>query len=499
MTTLPGGPATSATRREGRSPTGAAWARLVVLVVVAALLARHGRSTLAVVVLVSSLALLGAAVAVPGKMAALDRALVHGVGRVARGILFGPLAVFIGVVVHGAARSFRFDALRGSAACAPRGWVDLRPDGRPRSIGGPGLRSRGGRLRGRAAALAVVAAVVVAAIAFNRLTGIGPDPAPPSSDPSAVASPSSLPSAQAGEPFAAQLRADQSSFPPRYDPVFGVRVPDGHTALVNVEDRVRQSWEPAVDGPTVWFFGGSTMFGIGQRDAHTIPSEVARLASSEGAAIRPVNFGVPGMVQVQEAQLFGYLLASRAPPDMAVFYDGCNDMYVASGRILDGGDPSEPTSLFADQVRSALEAQNGAPDALAGGPASRQMSEAEAIELGARQYRDGVAMTEGAARSRSIPLLFTWQPVLSSRQPHAADEPLVESIWGADPADSWQREDRILRGIAEQSEVEPLDLTDSLDQVDEAVYDDWCHTNELGARTVATAMWPAIREALDAG
>ena len=50
-----------------------------------------------------------------------------------------------------------------------------------------------------------------------------------------------------------------------------------------------------------------------------------------------------------------------------------------------------------------------------------------------------------------------------------------------------------------RNEVEPLDLTDSLDQVDEAVYDDWCHTNELGARTVATAMWPAIREALDAG
>ena len=52
------------------------------------------------------------------------------------------------------------------------------------------------------------------------------------------------------------------------------------------------------DGPpiVVWFFGGSTMWGTGQRDERTIPSLVVREASNAGLNLHAVNNGQPGLI-----------------------------------------------------------------------------------------------------------------------------------------------------------------------------------------------------------
>ncbi len=110
-----------------------------------------------------------------------------------------------------------------------------------------------------------------------------------------------------------------------WDPFIGTRMKDYDGLHVTVSDGRRVSFQPEDPELTVWYFGGSTMFGIGQRDTHTIPSEIARLAERDGTAVRSANYGVPGWVNWQETLLLAELLDSQKPPDLIVFYDGAND------------------------------------------------------------------------------------------------------------------------------------------------------------------------------
>jgi len=113
-----------------------------------------------------------------------------------------------------------------------------------------------------------------------------------------------------------------------YTPATMGSIRDFEGRYVNVENRVRRSHVTAVPGEPldVWFFGGSTMFGFdAQRDEHTIPSEVVRLAEAEGRPIRARNYGSPGATNYQETMIFAQLLAAGERADLAVFYDGTND------------------------------------------------------------------------------------------------------------------------------------------------------------------------------
>ena len=97
---------------------------------------------------------------------------------------------------------------------------------------------------------------------------------------------------------------------------------------MNVNDGIRRSYEPAASGDPVevYFLGGSAMFGWFQRDEHTIPSEVARLAEADGIPVRVVNHATPAYVNWQESLKLQALVTSGHRPDVAVFYDGANEL-----------------------------------------------------------------------------------------------------------------------------------------------------------------------------
>jgi lysophospholipase L1-like esterase len=92
----------------------------------------------------------------------------------------------------------------------------------------------------------------------------------------------------------------------------------------------------------VWFFGASALFGDGQRDDHTIPSEFARLAEADGIALEVRNYGRPGIAMWQELELFQQLVASGQQPDLVVFYDGFNDLAWQMNLELS----AEPTNVY---------------------------------------------------------------------------------------------------------------------------------------------------------
>ncbi|TMB98392.1 MAG: SGNH/GDSL hydrolase family protein [Chloroflexi bacterium] len=82
---------------------------------------------------------------------------------------------------------------------------------------------------------------------------------------------------------------------------------------------------------SVFLFGGSTMWGTGQRDAQTIPSLLSRQLEARGLAdARLINFGETGYVFTQEVVTLILELRSGARPQVVVFYDGLNDVTSAA-------------------------------------------------------------------------------------------------------------------------------------------------------------------------
>ena len=163
----------------------------------------------------------------------------------------------------------------------------------------------------------------------------------------AVADDSFEPSTQPAfrdSPWAATVLAEQSDLPGVRDAYLGYRLGDSASQYTNVADEERLSYRPAGSGRrvSVWFFGGSALFGDGQRDAHTIPSEFARRAESEGILVDAHNYGRPATTMWQELELFQQLVATGKRPDLVVFYDGFNDL---AGQ-LNQGLTHDPTNYF---------------------------------------------------------------------------------------------------------------------------------------------------------
>jgi|GEM_PF-4387481 len=98
---------------------------------------------------------------------------------------------------------------------------------------------------------------------------------------------------------------------------------------------------------TVWFFGGSTMYGIGVPWWDTIPSQFVKQTESDAVCYEAVNYGVPYFYSRQELVRFLAELLDGRRPDIAVFLDGLND-FAQPGSAIRG----EP--FFTPVLRQAI-------------------------------------------------------------------------------------------------------------------------------------------------
>jgi hypothetical protein len=83
------------------------------------------------------------------------------------------------------------------------------------------------------------------------------------------------------------------------------------------------------DKPTVYFFGGSSMWGTGVDDASTIPSLFTKISRFPSQ-----NFGQTGYTAHQSLVLLIQVLQDGHRPDIVVFYDGGNDVTAKCRREL---------------------------------------------------------------------------------------------------------------------------------------------------------------------
>lgn len=290
----------------------------------------------------------------------------------------------------------------------------------------------------------------------------------------------------------AQISEYGSSKLPR-DEDLGYRLGDFSSTYVNVSDGVRRSIEPSCTCPrlVVWFLGGSAAFGWNQRDDHTIPSELVRLAEERGVGIEVRNLAVPGWTLEQEHRLLRQLLLDPdvEKPDAVIFYDGFNDAVGAAVEAARTGplDPSKPNLLDGRRLRSFSEDQPSLDEA--GGP--------EAVgRVAARRYRSVQKEATEDLALFDIPAWFVLQPDAFSS---LTQLDWVRDVTHEDPATVASSDlARVLAAFEDRLATSTVDLRHAVDEDPRPVFSDPVHMNELGARLVSDAIWRELGDRLRA-
>ena len=521
------------------SPAGGrvrrALGRAVPAVVLAGLLAWLFDPWLGVLVLLAATVLTVVSLLSPAAARGIERAMAAVglvVGRVISIVVLSLVFVVGFVPVGLISRLVRRDPLASNASRPGTDWLE-RWGWRERRLPDRTYASEqdllGGRRSGRVVwAVGLVAVLLLADLAVGTLLG-GPDPGTgeaPADE--AGGGPTDIP-ALAGLDYVPQLFTEQfAAESGEVDPLVGWRLADmdgTHMDMVDGERASRRTEAPG-DPVVVWFFGGSGMYGFGQRDDHTIASELVALAEDEGVAVEAHNFGTPAYVNWQGVALFSQLVTEREPPDVAVFYDGYNDL---SMQLVDGP-VSEPSHVLARVHRDRLTApppaatptdaadvrawwadHSGAVslwrrvrDRLDEDEPRSQLTEADASAVPADVdeaaveaatadlLRRGRDLASAIGDQYGIEVRFWFQPTLFTKGAVEGEAQLIARAANRSPA--WEPVTEALR--ADLAAAGVVDLGDALDGTTEPLFWDVVHTNEAGARLVAEAAWPSLRDAI---
>ena len=278
---------------------------------------------------------------------------------------------------------------------------------------------------------------------------------------------------------------------------------------INIDERGRRrTWNPVAgdDGRSVWVFGGSTVWGIGTRDDHTLPSELSRLLADEGFPVRVTNFGESGFVGTQEVLTLLLELQRGARPDVVVFYDGVNDVYAA---LLEGvaGIPMNEVNrrrefglgqdwgtLFRASVHR-LEGLRRLAAILRGRPAP-----VRSVTLAAdvvSHYESNARSVRALAEAYDFDVLFFWQPTVFTKRRVTDFERRTRDSRMRVHRDLQLEANRLIEGSEQLGSASYfVNLTHALDGVEEPIYIDFCHLSEQGNRLAAQALLPSVVELL---
>ena len=265
------------------------------------------------------------------------------------------------------------------------------------------------------------------------------------------------------------------------------------------------------------------MMGMGARDDHTIAAILARRLGEFGHRVAVSNYGQLGHNSTQEAITLQQLLKTGERIDVAVFYDGVNEMACAeqTGRadaVFDEARRRQEFNLIYPERRGELilaALMAAVPRTLRrlrqltglplSGPLSMSPVDLTQIDLGrlARDviavYRANLRLVRALANAYGFTPVFFWQPAIASKAVKTADEERWARDRTRDPASrallhtAIIAERRRCRELAEAGDA--VDLSALFDERSEPVYIDLYHLSEAGNAAVAEAMLPAVRVA----
>ena len=289
-----------------------------------------------------------------------------------------------------------------------------------------------------------------------------------------------------------------------------------------------QTVSGAPDTVRVFLFGGSTMFGVSQRDSNTIASVVSsRLAArqSRETTFHVTNFGQSGYVFTQEVIELLLQLRAGARPDVVVFYDGLNEVSSAVQNGIAGWPMNEDNRARDFDLGRAVYSVNSS-DAQASAKlveaglsrlrifqrlnlaigrrgSSAVMDDTVAHSI-ATTYAETARLVEALARQYGFRALYIWQPSLHhTRKRLTPYEARLQALLDADP---FQQRQRRLHALlpplvaAAMAEVAPgrfLDISDVFATDTLAVYTDAVgHNTERAVPAIVEAFAPGLFDLL---
>lgn len=419
-------------------------------------------------------------------------AISHAVGTVFRAAGFGALSVFAIVVPFAVRRSAGINEF-GNAGWA--GSPTLPNPMQPSTVPKLARPQRLARFR-VATATVVLVALVSASVAIVQ--SLDNEPGPPNA---AFADAPWWPELEAETEWAMFNPGDSFNplrFPPNRD--F-----DGK--YLNIVDNYRVSWRPpecACDRVSVWMYGGSTTFGMGQRDDRTIASEIARRAWADGIAIDMSNRGVLGDLLWEEAERFAWEVQVEDPPSIVIFYDGYNEVQAVLQRATTGTldrypiDWGAETALGTRSNLAKLWRKLSTPDRartidktadLGTPPDGARPSRSDIQNRIADQYETARRITEETAERHRTTAAWFWQPSAVSSPSAALAHPQPND--GNDIAGLYGR-------VADGLDPSVVDISDAFEAAPSPVIYDDVHTNELGAKIVAEEIYKRLKPELEA-
>jgi lysophospholipase L1-like esterase len=270
-------------------------------------------------------------------------------------------------------------------------------------------------------------------------------------------------------------------------------------------------------------FGGSTMMGMGARDDHTIPALLASRLAELGHRAAVTNYGQLGHNATQETITLLQLLKAGTRLDVAVFYDGVNEMAcaeqtgTAEGLFNEARRRAEFNLLLPERRRDLAIAALCAlmPRTirrlrrLTGldlrGPMAapevdlRQLDLSRLARAVLAVYMANLRVVRLLASEFGFRPIFFWQPVIATKRVKTADEARWEGDYTKDPAARRALYAAIVaarRGSAELAgAADAVDLSALFDDRADPVYIDLYHLSEAGNAAVAEAMLPHVARA----
>lgn len=202
------------------------------------------------------------------------------------------------------------------------------------------------------------------------------------------------------------------------------------------------------NGRTVWFFGGSVVWGLGVPDNMTVPSYYAQLT---GDCV--VNWGQTGYNSTQDTIQLVLALQTLQAPDVVIFYGGWNDLYTEwqTGRADGHTNLVQVSTEFSDTVRASF----------GGDVASIYAAHQRIVDALAKEY--------------GFDVYWFWQPWINTTGKVLT--PAEQQI---------QRDAGISQaGLVDEQNPAAIDLRGAFDDMAETVFLDTVHVTAAGNQRIA--------------
>lgn len=298
-----------------------------------------------------------------------------------------------------------------------------------------------------------------------------------------------------------------------------------HGKYVNVDnDGIRRTWQSpdsaAAGALNIFVLGGSTTWGNGARDLHTVPSELARLLHEHGVKAHVTNFGESGYVSMQELITLELELRKGNIPDLVVCYDGVNDTYAAWQQHQAGIPQNEASrALEFNMVNPRRRAQrvgllvreyastlalrrfaqsivNKLPRHAAPPPVETVPDDILAQNVVAT-YKAHMDLVRALANTYGFKYVFFWQPNIFEKKNLSHSEQVQADIMKTEGVFFHKAYDAMRAAkVEDKSDGHFYDISTIFADETKPLYFDFCHMGEEGYHAVAAHMIDPVMDTL---